>query len=143
MYSIIKFLEKISNPNNNPLKQQALYSLSDTYANKLYQELLEQNFGVEGATATTITENEVLSLSARSLYLKIAILASPAECYYFLDKIYAAIVSEKPGHYWELLVAIKKINDHCHNTKLYHTTDYLNFSNYSPPSACSDRKYFS
>ncbi len=131
MYSIIKFLEKISSQHNNPLKNQALYRLSDTYTNKLYQELLEQNFGKDGATATTITENEVLSLGARSLYLKIAIFASPTECYHFLDKIYEDIVNEKPGHYWELLVAIKKINDHCHNTKLYHTIDYLNFKSVS------------
>lgn len=124
---LFEFLQGISG-DKSPLKRLMPYNLSSTYPhNRLYQQVLESAFGKEGSTALAITENSVLSYGQRSFYLKLAAFTTPNECARFLDYIYAAIVAEKPGHYWELLKAIKDINDHCNDTKIYYTADYVNY----------------
>lgn len=125
----IEFLQSISGP-NSPMKRHVDYSINSTHKNKMYQQVLETMFGnQEGSTTSTITENEVLTLGVKSFYLKLAIYSSSRQCYKFLDYIYAAIQAEKPGHYWELLIAIKTINDHCNNAQIRHTIDNLEYNN--------------
>ena len=113
--TFLEFLDSISGA-KSPLKKLIPYTLDLTYKNVMYQQILEMLFGPEGTEVANITENQVLSYGERSFYLKLAIFATPIQCAIFLDYIYAAIVAKRPGHYWNLLLTVKKINDHCNDT---------------------------
>ncbi len=111
----IEFLQRISGPKSR-LKTLPPYTLNNDYKNKVHQQILEAAFGKEGYVSTVITENEVLSYAQRSFYLKVACLATEQECGQILDRVYAAVKAKRPGHYWDLLIAIKRINNHCNDT---------------------------
>jgi hypothetical protein len=113
--TFIEFLASISGE-KSPLPKLGDYNLNNEYPRTSCQLQLENLFGAGGTTVASITDNTVLTLGERSLYLKIAAFSSAEDCAKFLDYIYAAIMTKKPGHYWSLLIAIKQINDNCHNT---------------------------
>jgi hypothetical protein len=131
MPTFYEFLTRISG-RNNPLRSIPNYSLNTTYRNRMYQEILEQNFGTAGTCVSSIADNEVLSHGARVLFLKIAILATHDECYKFLSCIYARITKEHQGYYWELLRAIKTINDHCNDTPIQHHAAHYSYFDTKP-----------
>lgn len=123
----INFLARIS-ASNSIYKTFTRSNLNDKFTNSTYQELLNMTFGPDGTTTLSITDNEVLSLGARSFFLKLAIFATQQECYNFLDYIYAAIINKTPGFYWELLTSIKAINDHVNDTLHKYTIDNYEYN---------------
>lgn len=120
-----EFLASISG-RNSPFPHISAYSLNYEYSNRMYQEIIVSFFGKDGFVSTDITENEMLTPGERSLYLKIAMFANQYQCYKFLDHIYAAVQAKRPGHYFSLITAIKKINDHCNNTLIRTDKNNLN-----------------